>query len=236
MNEISNKTYLKFLKKSGINFFLQNEPNNFYKVNSSKKSLQIQNKIENISNIEELKIFIKNYNDCKLKKNTKSSVIGKGNKSAKILIIGDTPNAEEEEIGEPFVGKAGELFKKMINAINLDLNKVYTVNIIPWRTPNDREPSNKEILECLPIIQKYIELINPQFILLLGSVATKIILTSNKDFLILRGKWYKYKNLHLKSAINCLATFNPAFLLLNQNCKREAWNDLKMFQTKIEND
>ena len=236
MNEISNIAYLKFLKKSGIKIFLKNEPNNFYKENSSKKSIEFLNKIENISNIQELKLHIRNSNSCDLKKNAKNSVIGRGNEKSEILIIGDTPNIEEEKIGKPFVGDSCDLLKKMLNAINLDLNTVYIVNIIPWRTPDDRDPTNKEMIGCLPFIQKYIELINPKFILLLGSIPAKMIFTSNKDIFNLRGNWYKYKSINLANSIDCLATFNPNFLLKNSNFKRQTWNDLQMFKKKIENE
>ena len=225
MSEISNTSYLKFLTNSGISCFLQDKPNNYYKATL--------NKISEINNINDLEMFIKNSNICDLKNTANSIVLRDGSILANIMIIGESPKLEEEEIGKPLVGKVGELLNKMLNAINLKRDNVYITNIVPWRTPNDRALNNNEILECLPFIQRQIEIILPKIILLLGSEATKAILNSNLDITNLRGKWHKYKSINLNGSISCLVTHHPSLLLKSPNLKKQAWEDLQMLQKKI---
>jgi len=233
MSEISNISYLKFLKKSGINTFLQNKPNNFYTFNSKKKNLSISKKINEISSIEELEIFIKESSNCNLKKNARNTVIGDGNKKANIMLIGEAPGAEEDKMGRPFVGAAGQLLDKMLTAIKLDRKDVYITNVVPWRPPNNRTPSNEEVLQCLPFLQRHIELINPYFILLLGATAAKAILTTHLSISKLRKNWHDYNTLNLKKSIKCLVTYHPAFLLRSPNFKKQSWEDLQILQKKI---
>ena len=233
MSEISNISYLTFLQSSGITSFLQNKPNNFYTLRSSKQISLISDKIEDISNIEELEFFIKTHNQCNLKNSAKKTVIGDGNTKADIMLIGEAPGAEEDKIGKPFVGAAGQLLDKMLTAIKLNRNNVYITNVIFWRPPNNRAPSNEEILQCLPLVQRHIELINPKFILLLGSTAAKAILSTPLSIAKLRGNWHDYKNLNLNRTIKCLATYHPAFLLRSPNYKKQSWEDLQIFQQKI---
>jgi len=149
------------------------------------------------------------------------------------MLIGEAPGAEEDKIGKPFVGAAGQLLNKMLLAINLNRNKVYITNVIPWRPPNNRTPSNEEILQCLPFLQKHIELIKPKLIVLLGAVAAKSVLSTPLSISKLRGRWHEYKSLHLNESILCLATYHPAFLLRSPNYKKQSWEDLQMLQQKI---
>ena len=233
MSEISNISYLKFLQSSGVTTFLQNKPNYFYTQSSSKQISLISDKIEDISNIEELEFFIKTHNQCNLKHSAKKTVIGDGNTKADIMLIGEAPGAEEDKAGKPFVGAAGQLLNKMLAAIKLERYDVYITNIIPWRPPNNRAPTNEEILQCLPFVQRHIELVNPKFILLLGSTAAKAILSTSLSIAKLRGNWYDYKSLNLNRTIHCLATYHPAFLLRSPNYKKQSWEDLQILQQKI---
>ena len=233
MSEILNTSYLTFLQRSGVTTFLQNKPNNFYTLSTNKKITLISDKIENISDINELEHFINTHSHCDLKQHAKKTVIGDGNTKADIMLIGEAPGAEEDKMGKPFVGAAGQLLNKMLAAIKLERDNVYITNVIPWRPPNNRTPSNEEILQCLPFVQRHIELINPKYILLLGSTATKAILSTSLSIAKLRGNWHDYKSLNLNRTIQCLATYHPAFLLRSPNYKKQSWEDLQILQQKI---
>ena len=152
------------------------------------------------------------------------------------MLIGEAPGKDEDKLGKPFIGAAGQLLDKMLHSINLNRDKVYITNIIPWRPPENRTPNSEEILQCLPFIQKHIEIIKPKIILLLGGTASKAILTSEIGIMKLRGKWYEYKSLNLEKPISVLATFHPAFLLRSPAFKKDSWEDLKMLKSKIQNE
>ena len=123
----------------------------------------------------------------------------------------------------------------MIQSIGLSRKTVYISNIIPWRPPNNRTPSTEEMLQCLPFVQKHIEIIKPQLLILLGGTAAKTILTTTEGITKLRGKWYNYNNLNLSKPILTRAIFHPAFLLRSPVHKREAWEDLKEIKQKYNN-
>ena len=120
-----------------------------------------------------------------------------------------------------------------VSVLNLELEAVYLNTIIPWKIQKNQEPSNKEILLCLPFIEKYIELIKPSIILLMGQSATKGLLTTNLAINELRGKWHEYKSIHTDQTIQCLVTHDPRLLLKLPNLKRQSWEDLKMIKQKI---
>ena len=229
----SNLSYIKFLRKSGINFFLQDIPKKFYEENKLSINQNLSENIENINNLKDLREYINNSNICNLKQKANQAVFADGNPLAKIMLIGEAPGAEEDKLGKPFVGLAGKLLDKMLAAIKLDRNLVYITNIVPWRPPNNRTPNDKEILECLPFIQKHIELINPKMIILLGGTATKAVLASPIGITKLRGKWHRYNALNIKNSILTRAMYHPAFLLRSPNYKKQAWEDLQEIKIKI---
>ncbi len=233
MPEISINSYIKLLKNSGISFFLKNEPNKFYIKKLNEKNKKFKNDISEIITLKDLEKFIKDSDNCKLKNHANSTVISDGNEKSKIMLIGEAPGAEEDKIGKPFVGAAGQLLNKMLNAINLKREDIYITNILPWRPPNNRTPTNEEIIECLPFVQKHIEIIKPELILLLGATASKTILNSNTSISKLRGKWHDYKTINHNQTIGCLVTYHPAFLLRSPQNKKESWQDLKQFKKRI---
>ena len=149
-------------------------------------------------------------------------------------LIGEAPGAEEDKVGKPFVGAAGILLNKMLNAIDLKREDIYITNIIPWRPPNNRTPTNDEILQCLPFVQKIIEIVKPDLILLLGATSAKAILNSNLSIAKLRGEWHEYQSINHKEKVNCLVTYHPAFLLRSPNYKKESWIDLQEFQRNFQ--
>ncbi len=186
---------IKFMMDSGINFFLQNSINTRYQI---KKEIDSNNdkitkkNIKDLSTLNELEIYIKNSDVCSLKINAKKTVFSDGNPKSRVMIIGEAPGAEEDKQGVPFVGLAGKLLDKMLSSINLDRKSVYITNVVPWRPPSNREPSTEEIIQCMPFIQKHIELIKPSLIILLGGTASKAILATNIGITKLRGSWHEY--------------------------------------------
>ena len=214
---------LKFLINSGISVFIQDIPNSIYKIKKEQKKNNFDLHIDNISDIQnlaELKAFIINSNACALKKNALQAVFADGNPSSKIMLVGEAPGADEDKYGIPFVGRAGQLLDKMLSAIGLDRKKVYISNVIPWRPPGNRQPTNEEILQCLPFIQKHIEIINPFILILLGGTAAKALLTTSQGITKLRGKWHQYNSLGLSYPIITRAIFHPAFLLRSPEYKK----------------
>ena len=228
----SNLSYLNYIKESGISAFLQNLPNIRYKEKEKNHKISPIN-ISNINSLNELETYINQSNICLLKNTASKTVFADGNASSKIMLIGEAPGAEEDKMGKPFVGLAGKLLNKMLASINLDRNNVYITNIIPWRPPNNRTPNSEEILQCLPFIQKHIEIIKPKLIILLGGTASKAILSSTHGIMRMRGKWYEYNNLNLNNPIPVRAIYHPAFLLRSPENKRETWEDLKEIQKKL---
>ena len=150
------------------------------------------------------------------------------------MIIGEAPGFEEDKIGKPFVGAAGKKLDQMINAIDLDRRKnVYITNIIPWRPPDNRTPTNDEIGIFIPYVEKHISIINPKIILLFGNVASKSILKIEDGITKIHGKWFNYKNPFLKKEILTTCIFHPSYLLRSPSQKKIAWEDLKKVKRKL---
>ena len=231
---------LKFLLDSGITEFLEDSPQKLYnkthndiKIDNSNKSEESFINMNNINSLDELKNSILKFNKCELKETAKNTVFADGNVNSRIMLIGEAPGSDEDDQGKPFVGRAGQLLNKMLAAINLDRNKVYITNIIPWRPPRNRQPSTEEILQCLPFVQRHIELIKPEVLILLGGTATKALLMSDKGIMRLQGKWYEYDSFGLASPIATRVMFHPAFLLRSPGYKKQAWEDLLAIKDKL---
>ena len=234
MNQ-SNKKNLEFIVNSGVNYFLQDSPRNWFE--NDKKS-ELSNPIINAGDkktkiyevIEDLKVHNSN-----LKKTAKNLVVYDGNLNTKVMLIGEAPGRDEDEQGIPFVGRAGQLLNKMLLAINLQREDVYITNVVNWRPPDNRTPNDEEILEFLPFLQRQIDIIKPKFIFLLGGVAAKAILSTPLALGKLRGKWHEYKSLNLDESIPTIASYHPAFLLRSPQYKKHSWEDLQMLQEKLKN-
>ena len=231
----SNKDYLEFLKQSGVHSFLQETPNNLFE-DKQKQTLDNTNKevksIDEITEIKDLIPLILNHNSP-LSKTAKNIVLFDGNLQSKLMIIGEAPEKEDDEQGLPFVGSAGQLLNKMLSAIQLDRKDVYITNALPWKLPENRTPTDHEILEFLPFLQKQIEIIKPHFIYLLGTTAAKAILSTPLNIHELRGQLHEYKSINMHASVKVLASYHPAFLLQSPKFKKEAWSDLQMLQKKL---
>ena len=231
----SNKEYNDFLIQSGVHTFLQETPNKLLETQENQSKSQEKKyvkKFDEITVIDDLIPIITNHESA-LKNKAKKLVLYNGNVNSNLMIIGEAPGQEEDEQGIPFVGRAGQLLNKMLLAINVDRKDVYVTNVVPWRPPQNRTPTDQEILEFLPFLQKQIEIIKPKFLYLLGTTAAKAILSTPLSLGKLRGKCYEYNTPNLELPINVLVSYHPAFLLRSPNYKKEAWSDLQMLQKKL---
>ena len=181
--------------------------------------------------LNKLKNKIQNIKDCKLKNNATNLVFGDGNINSKIMIIGEGPGANEDAEGKPFVGRAGKLLNKMLDAIQLDRTKVYISNVVNYRPPENRRPTDEEIERYLPYLKNHIEIINPKILLLLGSTALNSLIGDEEVISKARGKWVQ-KEIG-KANLWVIATFHPAFLMRQPDQKKFTWIDLKMIRDKV---
>ena len=181
--------------------------------------------------LNKLKDKIRLIKNCDLKKNANNLVFSDGNINSKIMIIGEGPGANEDAEGKPFVGRAGKLLDKMLAAINLDRTKVYISNVVNYRPPSNRKPTDEEIERYLPFLVSHIEIINPKIILLLGSTAMNALIGGEVVISKARGKWIQKQIGTNKSWV--IASFHPAFLMRQPEQKKLAWIDLKMVREKI---
>lgn len=158
---------------------------------------------------------------CALGSTRKNFVFGVGNPNTKLVLIGEAPGADEDEQGEPFVGRAGQLLNKILAAVQLRREDVYICNILKCRPPNNRDPLPEEVKACEPFLKKQLEIIRPKLILCLGRIAAQTLLKTNATLTELRNNVYEYEG------IKVLVTFHPAALLRNPNWKRPAWEDVQ---------
>ena len=186
-----------------------------------------------LQKLEKLKKDIQLIRDCELKKNATNLVFGDGNPGSKLMIIGEGPGANEDAQGKPFVGRAGKLLDKMLAAIQLDRTKVYISNVVNYRPPSNRKPTDDEIKRYLPFLINHIEIINPKIILLLGSTALNALIGNEVVISKARGNWMQKQIGLNKSWI--IASFHPAFLMRQPEQKKLAWVDLKMIRDKLKN-
>jgi len=183
-----------------------------------------------LQKLEKLKKKIKLIKNCDLKKNATNLVFGDGNINSKIMIIGEGPGANEDAEGKPFVGRAGKLLDRMLAAIQLDRTKVYISNVVNYRPPANRRPTEVEIKRYLPYLKSHIEIIDPKILLLLGSTALNSLIGNEIVISKSRGKWIQKEIGTVKPWI--IASFHPAFLMRQPEQKKLAWIDLKMIRDK----
>lgn len=152
----------------------------------------------------------------------KQIVFGTGNPNAELMFVGEGPGADEDQQGEPFVGRAGQLLNDMIRAMGLKREDLYIANVVKCRPPGNRTPEREECETCMPFLLRQIAAIQPKYIVALGAVAAKNLLGVNDSMSNLRGRWYDFRGSRL------LVTYHPAFLLRDPRQKKEAWKDLQM--------
>ena len=215
---------INYYKLINHNLIYNNLAINRYK----KSSFEIS--ADKAENLEKLKKSINNIKNCSLKNNATNMVFSDGNPKSNIMLIGEAPGANEDTEGLPFVGRAGALLDKMLAAINLNRKKVYISNIINYRPPENRRPTDEEIGRYLPFITKHIEIINPKILVLLGSTAMNALIGKENVISKMRGKWIEKKFGNCKTSV--IITFHPAFLMRQPAQKKLVWIDLKMIRDK----
>ena len=223
-NSINPIKLLQYYKLINHNLIYNNKAINRY------KNVSFEISADKIGDLERLKKSINSIKNCSLKENAKNMVFSDGNPKSKIMLIGEAPGANEDEEALPFVGRAGALLDKMLSAINLDRKKVYISNIVNYRPPDNRRPTDEEIKRYLPFITKHIEIINPKIIVLLGSTAMNTLIGKEVVISKMRGKWIEKKFGNCKASV--IITFHPAFLMRQPAQKKMAWIDLKMIRDR----
>jgi DNA polymerase len=166
------------------------------------------------------------FDGCGLKQTgARQSVFSRGAAGAPVMVIGEAPGAEEDLQGLPFVGRAGQLLDRMLAAADL-ANEVFITNTVFWRPPGNRTPTAAEQLACRPFLERAIDLIRPQFLLLLGGAAAKAMLSQSEGILSLRGRWFEWRSTQGELEVPAMPTLHPAFLLRQPAAKKMAWRDL----------
>ncbi|WP_371225696.1 uracil-DNA glycosylase [Roseovarius sp. 2305UL8-3] len=187
---------------------------------------------ENAGDLASLQTAMAAFEHCELKRGARNLVFSDGNPQARVMIIGEAPGRDEDAQGKPFVGRAGQLLDKMLAAIDLDRhaergeNAVYITNVLPWRPPQNRDPKPEEIAMLLPFVQRHVQLIDPDVIVLMGNSSCHAGL-GKRGITRLRGNWAEAYG---KPA---LPMFHPAYLLRNPAAKREAWADLLELKARL---
>jgi uracil-DNA glycosylase family 4 len=188
--------------------------------------------LEAATTLAELEALLAQFEGCALKRTAKSLCFARGSASARIMLIGEAPGRDEDIRGKPFVGRAGRLLDRMLEAIGLAEEHVYITNTIYWRPPGNRTPTPQEIEACAPFLARQIELLSPDVMVLLGGAAAKSILGVTEGIMRLRGKWKLYRS--GDRDIPTLATLHPAYLLRTPEAKRYAWRDLLTLKARLE--
>lgn len=170
------------------------------------------------------------FEGCALKHTAMNLVFGDGNPAAPIMMVGEAPGEDEDRQGRAFVGVSGQLLDRMMAPVGLDRKvNVYISNILFWRPPGNRSPTDAEIAACLPFCERHIALVKPKILVLLGGVAAKSLLRTKEGITRMRGRWTQYMpppGSGLDAPIDCLPIYHPAFLLRQPGSKRQAWNDI----------
>ena len=214
------------------NFIFENKPINRFKIVKDSEKKVVQNNLDKKTKLQELKRKINSIDDCNLKDNAKNLILGDGNIDSPIMLIGETPGDLEDNSGYSFQGNVGELLKKMLIAINIDKEKIYTAYSINFRPPDDRKPTSKEIKRYSIFIKEHITIIDPKIIILMGSTAMEAVTGINDKISLERGNW---KEIILNNkTYPLIISFSPSYLIRFPENKRYSWEDLKKIKRKIE--
>jgi len=211
------------------NFVFKNKPINRFNIIDENNSHQ---QIDKFQSIEELKKKINSIENCKLKDNSQNIVLGDGDINSSIMLVGEAPGIEEDKSNATFKGEVGKLLNKMLLAIEIKRENIYSSYAINFRPPEDRKPTSQEIKRYSIFLKEHVAIINPKIIILMGSSAMEALTGINSKISSERGKW---KEVILKSkTYPVMITFNPSYLIRFPENKKYSWEDLKKIKQKIQ--
>jgi len=217
---------IKFIES---NFVFNNKPINRFKITKSHFNNANLNKKDKLS---DLKKQINSIENCNLKNNSKKLILGDGDINSPIMLIGEAPGLDEDKTGLPFEGEVGKLLEKMLLAINIKKEKIYSTYSINFRLPEDRKPTTKEIKRYSIFLKEHISIISPEIIILMGSTAMEAVTGLNSRISGERGEW---KEIILKNkTFPIMITFSPSYLIRFPETKKYSWEDLKKIKKKIQ--
>ena len=209
-------------------FVFDKKPINRFSAIKKESDISQRNKQDLLEN---LKKQLNSIDNCKLKSNSKNIVLGEGNIDSPIMLIGEAPGEIEDKVGNPFKGESGELLDKMLIAINIKRENIYTSYAINFRPPEDRKPTSQEIKRYSNFIKEHISIIDPKIIILMGSTAMEAVTGINEKISSERGKW---KEIILNNnTYPLMITFNPSYLIRYPDNKKYSWEDLKKIREKV---
>ena len=209
------------------NFIFNDKPINRF----NTLEINNNNQVEKTELLKELKKQINSIENCNLKENSQNLVLGDGNINSPIMLIGEAPGTEEDKSGTTFKGEVGELLNKMLLAIDIKRQNIYSSYAINFRPPEDRKPTSQEIKRYSVFLKKHISIINPKIVILMGSTAMEAVTGINNKISSERGKW---KEMILKNkTFPLMITFNPSYLIRFPENKKYSWIDLKEIKKKI---
>ncbi len=186
---------------------------------------------KNAGTLEELQAALSSFDGCNLKRLAKNTVFGDGNPKAKIMVVGEAPGRDDEYYGLPFSGPAGQFLNQMLGSIGLDRTSVYFAHIVPWRPPGELRPTTNVIKMCRPFVERQIELVDPDILVLVGEAAAKNLTGQSENIVQLRGRWTTYKC--NDRDMLAMPIFHPDYLLKAPAQKRLAWQDLLTIKRKL---
>tara|TARA_B100001250_G_scaffold399394_1_gene408763 strand:+ start:767 stop:1459 length:693 start_codon:yes stop_codon:yes gene_type:complete len=210
-------------------FVFSKKPINRFKISNEDINKKNLGKKEQLNQLKKLIYSIQN---CNLKNNSASLILGEGNIESSMMIIGEAPGLEEEKANKTFQGESGLLLKKMLSAIKIKKENIYSTYAINFRPPEDRKPTSQEIKRYSVFLKEHISIIDPKIVILFGSTAMESIISSNERISNERGKW---KEIILKNkTYKLMITFNPSYLIRFPENKKFSWEDLKKIKKKIQ--
>ncbi len=218
---MDNISLLKLYLEAGCDSFYTNEPQSRI---LSRCSID---ELASCKNIQELKALIESYDGCKLKKSATNTVVYDGTPDAAVMAIGEAPGAEEDATGIPFCGRSGKLLDAIFKCFSLYReSNLFITNTVFWRPPNNRRPTDVEISQCRPFLEKLISIVSPKLIIMVGSTALEALMCQTMTMGQAKAKTFLYQNKYLQHGINAVSIFHPSYLLRQPLKKKEMWKDM----------